>query len=90
MSDWLGNWFDFDDAVDLNTSAEGLMPRPAVPASQPAWTPKRCPLRVAACHARGALLSLDVSQCCDARPLHAAQLGADFLNAAGYEWLLSP
>ncbi|HEY6508526.1 MAG TPA: aminotransferase class V-fold PLP-dependent enzyme [Vicinamibacterales bacterium] len=44
----------------------------------------------AACHAQGTLLCLDVSQCCGAVPLDAAQLGADFLTCAGYKWLLSP
>lgn len=44
----------------------------------------------AACHDQGTLLSLDVSQCCGAMLLDVAQLGADFLTAAGYKWLLSP
>jgi cysteine desulfurase/selenocysteine lyase len=44
----------------------------------------------AACHAQGTLLSLDVSQCCGGMPLDVARLGADFLTAAGYKWLLSP
>jgi selenocysteine lyase/cysteine desulfurase len=43
-----------------------------------------------ACHAQGALLCLDVSQCCGAMALDAGQLGADFLTCAGYKWLLSP
>ena len=47
--------------------------------------------RVAAvCHAQGALLLLDVSQCCGAVPLDVEKLGADFLVCAGYKWLLSP
>jgi len=47
--------------------------------------------RVAAvCHAQGALLLLDVSQCCGAMPLNVAQLGADFMVCAGYKWLLGP
>ena len=44
----------------------------------------------AACHGQGALLLLDVSQCCGAMPLHVNQLGADFLVCAGYKWLLGP
>lgn len=44
----------------------------------------------AACHAQGAKLLLDVSQCCGAIPVDVAQLGADFLICAGYKWLLSP
>jgi len=44
----------------------------------------------AACHAQGALLLLDVSQCCGAVPLDVEKLGADFLVCAGYKWLLSP
>ena len=44
----------------------------------------------AACHAQGALLLLDVSQCCGGIPLDVAKLGADFLVCAGYKWLLSP
>jgi selenocysteine lyase/cysteine desulfurase len=44
----------------------------------------------AACHAQGALLLLDVSQCCGGIPLNVDELGADFLVCAGYKWLLSP
>lgn len=44
----------------------------------------------AACHAQGALLLLDVSQCCGAMPLNVDELGADFFVCAGYKWLLSP
>jgi len=44
----------------------------------------------AACHAQGALLLLDVSQCCGAMPMDVHQLGADFLVSAGYKWLLGP
>ena len=44
----------------------------------------------AACHAQGALLLLDVSQCCGALPMDVRQLGADFLVCAGYKWLLGP
>jgi cysteine desulfurase / selenocysteine lyase len=44
----------------------------------------------AACHAQGALLALDVSQCCGALPMNVTDLGADFLVSAGYKWLLSP
>jgi len=44
----------------------------------------------AAIHAVGGLLLLDVSQCVGAMPMTAAELGADFLVAAGYKWLLSP
>jgi len=43
-----------------------------------------------ACHAQGALLLLDVSQCCGAIPLDVAQLGVDFMVSAGYKWLLGP
>jgi selenocysteine lyase/cysteine desulfurase len=43
-----------------------------------------------ACHAAGAVLLLDVSQCCGAMPLDVRTLGADFLVCAGYKWLLSP
>ncbi len=47
--------------------------------------------RVAAvCHAQGALLLLDASQCCGALPMDVHQLGADFLVCAGYKWLLGP
>lgn len=47
--------------------------------------------RVAAvCHAQGALLLLDASQCCGAIPMDVHQLGADFLVCAGYKWLLGP
>ena len=43
-----------------------------------------------ACHKQGALLLLDVSQCCGAIPMDVNQLGADFIVSAGYKWLLSP
>jgi cysteine desulfurase/selenocysteine lyase len=43
-----------------------------------------------ACHAQGALLLLDASQCCGAMPLDVAQLDADFIVCAGYKWLLGP
>jgi len=48
------------------------------------------PRLAAACHAQGALLLLDVSQCCGALPINVRELGADFLVCAGYKWLLSP
>jgi cysteine desulfurase/selenocysteine lyase len=44
----------------------------------------------AACHAKGALLLLDVSQACGAIPLNVQELGADFLVCAGYKWLFGP
>ena len=44
----------------------------------------------AACHAQGALLLLDVSQCCGAIPMNVSELGADFLVCAGYKWLFGP
>ena len=44
----------------------------------------------AACHSQGALLLLDVSQCCGAVPMNVKELGADFLVCAGYKWLLGP
>ena len=43
-----------------------------------------------ACHAVGAYLLLDVSQCVGAMPLDVHSLGADFVVAAGYKWLLGP
>jgi len=44
----------------------------------------------AACHAQGALLVLDASQCCGALPMKVRELGADFVVCAGYKWLLGP
>jgi cysteine desulfurase / selenocysteine lyase len=44
----------------------------------------------AASHAQGALLLLDVSQCCGGMPLNVHDLGVDFLICAGYKWLLGP
>ena len=44
----------------------------------------------AACHAQGARLVLDLSQCCGAMPIDVRALGADFAVCAGYKWLLSP
>jgi cysteine desulfurase / selenocysteine lyase len=47
--------------------------------------------RVAAvCHAQGALLLLDASQCCGAMAMDVHKLGADFIVSAGYKWLLGP
>jgi cysteine desulfurase/selenocysteine lyase len=43
-----------------------------------------------ACHAQGALLMLDVSQCCGALPINVRELGADFMICAGYKWLFGP
>lgn len=43
-----------------------------------------------ACHDAGALLLLDASQCAGAIPMDVAALGADFIAAAGYKWLLGP
>jgi selenocysteine lyase/cysteine desulfurase len=48
------------------------------------------PRVAAACHKQGALLLLDVSQCCGAMLMDVNQLGADFLVCAGYKWLLGP
>ena len=48
------------------------------------------PRVAAACHQQGALLLLDVSQCCGAMHMDVRKLGADFLVCAGYKWLLSP
>src|SRR5258708_19579606 len=44
----------------------------------------------AACHAQGALLLLDVSQCCGGIPLDIAKLGAAFFASPGYKSLLNP
>jgi cysteine desulfurase / selenocysteine lyase len=44
----------------------------------------------AACHAHGALLLLDASQCVGAMPMDVTALGADFIVAAAYKWLLGP
>lgn len=43
-----------------------------------------------ACHAVGAWLLLDVSQCAGAMPVNVGELGADFVVSAAYKWLLSP
>jgi cysteine desulfurase / selenocysteine lyase len=43
-----------------------------------------------ACHDAGALLLLDAAQCAGAMPMDVRALGADFLTASGYKWLLSP
>ena len=44
----------------------------------------------AACHARGTLVCLDVSQSCGGMPLDVVQLDVDFMVCAGYKWLLGP
>jgi len=43
-----------------------------------------------ACHDAGALLLLDTAQCAGAMPIDVRELGADFVTASGYKWLLSP
>jgi cysteine desulfurase / selenocysteine lyase len=43
-----------------------------------------------ACHAVGAALLLDISQCAGAMPIAIRQLGADFAVSSGYKWLLGP
>jgi cysteine desulfurase/selenocysteine lyase len=43
-----------------------------------------------ACHAAGAMLLLDASQCAGAMPMTVAELGADFIVCSGYKWLLGP
>ena len=43
-----------------------------------------------ACHAVGAALLLDISQCVGAIPIAIRELGADFAVSSGYKWLLSP
>jgi len=44
----------------------------------------------AACHSQHALLLLDASQCVGAVPMDVTAIGADFIVAAGYKWLLGP
>jgi cysteine desulfurase/selenocysteine lyase len=48
------------------------------------------PRLAAAVHTAGALLLLDAAQCAGAMPMRVADLGADFIVASGYKWLLSP
>jgi selenocysteine lyase/cysteine desulfurase len=43
-----------------------------------------------ACHAVGATLLLDASQCVGAMPMAVEELGADFIVGSGYKWLLGP
>lgn len=43
-----------------------------------------------ACHAAGAWLALDASQCAGAMPIDVRKIGADFLVSSGYKWLLGP
>jgi cysteine desulfurase/selenocysteine lyase len=44
----------------------------------------------AAAHAAGALVLLDAAQCVGAMPMRVSDLGADFIVASGYKWLLGP
>ncbi len=43
-----------------------------------------------ACHSVGGFLLLDVAQSAGAVPMNVDALGADFVTASGYKWLLSP
>ncbi|HUK31240.1 MAG TPA: aminotransferase class V-fold PLP-dependent enzyme [Candidatus Acidoferrum sp.] len=48
------------------------------------------PRLAAAAHAAGALLLLDAAQSVGAVPMNIGELGADFVVASGYKWLLGP
>src|SRR5580704_811147 len=48
------------------------------------------PRLAAAVHKAGAILLLDAAQCAGVMPIRVEDLGADFLVASGYKWLLSP
>ena len=43
-----------------------------------------------ACRRVGGMLLLDAAQCVGALPIDVATLGADFIAASGYKWLLGP
>jgi cysteine desulfurase/selenocysteine lyase len=43
-----------------------------------------------ACHDAAAHLIIDMAQCVGALPIDVRALGADFVTASGYKWLLSP
>jgi selenocysteine lyase/cysteine desulfurase len=48
------------------------------------------PKLAAAARAAGALLLLDVAQSVGAVPINVKEIGADFIVASGYKWLLGP
>ena len=41
-------------------------------------------------HKVGGMLLLDGAQCVGGMPMNIVELGADFLVASGYKWLLGP
>ncbi len=43
-----------------------------------------------ACRQAGAMLLIDAAQCAGAMPIDVKTLGADFVTASGYKWLLGP
>jgi selenocysteine lyase/cysteine desulfurase len=83
-----GRFLTTDDLIDAITPSTRLISTSLVRFDDGA----RCdaPRLAAAMHKNGGLLLLDVAQCVGALPMNVTELGADFLAASGYKWLLGP
>jgi selenocysteine lyase/cysteine desulfurase len=83
-----GRFLTTDDLVDAITPNTRLISTSLVRFDDGA----RCdaPRLAAAIHKVGGMLLLDLAQCVGALPMNVTNLGADFLVASGYKWLLGP
>jgi cysteine desulfurase/selenocysteine lyase len=83
-----GRFLTTDDLIDAITPTTRLISTSLVRFDNGA----RCDATrlASAVHKVGGLLLLDGAQCVGALPMNVTELGADFLVASGYKWLLGP
>jgi selenocysteine lyase/cysteine desulfurase len=83
-----GRFLTTDDLIEAITPNTRLISTSLVRFDDSA----RCdaPRLASAIHKVGGLLLLDAAQCAGAMPMRVSDLGADFLVASGYKWLLGP
>lgn len=83
-----GRFLTTDDLIDAITPTARLISTSLVRFDDGA----RCDATrlASAIHKVGGLLLLDGAQCVGALPMNVTELGADFLVASGYKWLLGP
>jgi cysteine desulfurase / selenocysteine lyase len=83
-----GRFLTTDDLIDAITPNTRLISTSLVRFDDGARCDGR---RIAdAIHKVGGMLLLDVAQCVGALPMNVTDMGADFLAASGYKWLLGP